>query len=422
MLNFTFRTFALVALLGAGLSAQITYMYDVSSPGVLEAMNLDSAAFPDGGPSLDPLLPGPLPNAGLLPPAAFPAGAQAADDVARTVYTTDGVMIAVDHTPNSLYYGGPVPPLPPPVAPILPAGFGPVISGMAMDSAGGILWVCDPFGLCVPLAPFAPFPALAGPVAIPGLVGPPVVGLGYESSTGPLWAVDAGGAVYNFTVGGAPVGPQPVVVVPSVIGFLFNGLTVNTSNGPGAFAPPGCSMETGSQHVVITDGAFLYDAVPGIAPPKPLVGASLTGLGVVGLAYASECQVLPGFAGCASAAAPFATAGTAISNHVGASAFTALELKGAPPLTSVVFAADLCPIPGGAFVPASGETLWVSPFSPGFVMAGAITDAAGNAAIPLSFVPLPAGVEFVFQWGIADPLAPLGVCLSDAALVKTGLR
>jgi hypothetical protein len=402
-------------------SAQITYTYDVSSPGIVEAMNLDSAAFPDGAPTLDPLLPAPLPNAGLLPPAIFPAGAQAHDDATRIIYTTDGFAIARDYAPHAFAFGGAGAPLGPPVAPVIPPPFAGPLTGLAMDSVGGVLWACDPFA-AIPLSPLPPHAPLGPPVTFPVIPfgSPPMVGLGFESATGTLWSVDSSGAVFNITTAGVPVGPQPVTVVPSVIGFLMNGLTVNTTNGPGAFGAPLCSPETGGQHIVITDGVYIYDAVPGISPPLPIVGTSYSGLGVVGLAYASEAQVLPGAAACpTSGATPMA--GTLAPNWVGGGAFNALMVTGAPPMTALLLVADLCPIPGGAFIAASGETLWVSTLTPTAAVGGAVSDAAGTAMITVPFAIAPHGVEFTFQWGIPDPLAPLGACLSDACLVRTGL-
>ncbi|MEE9391791.1 MAG: hypothetical protein V3W41_04715 [Planctomycetota bacterium] len=411
--SLVFVAIALLASVGFG---QATYVYDVTSFGAFEQHYLDSAAYPDGTPSPVGLYP--APSAGALGLAVFPLGAMASDDTTTTIYSTDGFAMAMDLNFSYVPFVAPGPPTP--LAPIVLPPFWAGISGLAVDSVGGVLWAGDPFGSFAPYPLVPPFVPLAAPILIPspavGVV--PMVGLGYESSTGTLWSVDAGGAVFNFTIAGVPVGPQPVVVIPSAVGFLFNGITVNTTNGPGALGAPPCSAQTGSQHVVITDGVFIYDAVPGIAPPMPILGGS--GLGTVGLAYSSDPQILPGFAGCPTTGAGPMVAGSTMPNYNGPGAFNGLTLTGAPPLSTVVLVADLCPIPGGALL-GSGETLWISPLSPTFAIGGALTDAAGTAVFPLSWVPVPAGLQFSCQFAAPDPAAPLGVCLSDAITVTVGL-
>ena len=399
------------------LPAQVAYSYDFATPGIEFQTNLDSAAYPLGAPSADPFMPGPMPNAAALGFTPFPFGAQAADDAARIIYTTDGAAIAMDYDPLTLAVGPPGPPLGPPFPVPLPAGFG-GITGLAYDAAGGVLWASG-VGAFIPLMPVPPFGPLAAPLPIPSLPGgPPITGLGFESSTGTLWACDATGAVFNFTVGGVPIGPQPVAFAFTA-GGAVTGLAVNTTNGAGSFPGPGCSLRSGAQHVVVTDGMAIHDVVPGTAPPVLIPGGSFQQS--TALTYCSDPQHLPGFTGCPSAPFLAPRAATALANWVGPGSLNSAQLIGGPPSTSVTVIADLCPIPGGAFIPSSGETLWVSPFSSTFLMASTLTDAAGDASFPYALSIAPPGIEFVFQWVIPDPLAPLGACLSDANHVVTGL-
>ena len=101
---------------------------------------------------------------------------------------------------------------------------------------------------------------------------------------------------------------------------------------------------------------------------------------------------------------------------------TGLAIAGATPMIGVTGLFDLCPIPGGAFLPASLETLWISPFSVGFATFGVATDAAGFGALPFMIPPgAPlAGIQFSYQFPIPDALAPLGVCLTDGETVTSG--
>ncbi|MEE9394887.1 MAG: hypothetical protein V3W41_20555 [Planctomycetota bacterium] len=404
------------------LAAQVTMVLDAANPGTMDRSYMPSSAYPLGAP--DNIGPFPLPSAALLPAAILPAGGMACDQTTSTVYVSDGVLISMDaNSPYLLLNGLPFPiPVPPaPAIPPLPGPglppFGP-ITGLAVDVAAGILWASDPFSYCAyPLAP--PYlPLIAASIPIPGipLGGPPISGLGFESSTGTLWACDVGGLIYNFTPAGLPVGPQPVGALPFVVAPL-NGLAVNTSNGPGGFAPPPCSGQVPSNHINVTDGFAVYD-VAGISPPIPLAFAS--GAGAYGLAYSSDFQISLGFAGCPSAPI-FPLPGLMKEAHVGPGGGNALVLVGGPPLATIALLADLCVIPGGLFIPGSGETLWISPFTPSYVMGFALTDVLGNASIPVTFVPAPAGVQFSFQWAFPDALAPLGVCLSDAVTITTGL-
>lgn len=409
-------TIALAALLAAAAPAQASFTYDVTSPGFVEQQYLDSATYPDGALSAVPGPGLPTPNAMALPAAAFPGGGIASDDVGTTLFTTDGFLLAVDTNPAYLAVTPPLPPTPP-VAIAFPPGFGPLVTGMGCDSTGGVLWMSDPFGVA-PFSSTPPYAPLGPPFPVPGAGIAPIVGLGHEPSTGTLWAVDAAGAVYHFMPGGAPVGPQPVTTVVSIPGFLFNGLDVNTTNGPGSFPSPACSLQTGSQHVVVTDGVFLYDAVPGIAAAIPLAAGS--GFGVVGVACSSDYQVVPGFVGCPASGAAPAVLSLAPNSTGPVSPPNGVVMVGGPPLAPVFVAADVCPVPGGAMT-VGGEVLWISPFSPSAVIGIIGTDAVGSVLIPLPWAFVPAGLQLTVQFAIPDALAPFAACLTDAATITTGL-
>ena len=411
----TFKILALALILAASTQAQVAWVDDGLTPGAVFDTYLPSAAYPVGAPS--PIGPFPNPAAGALLPATFPGGGVAIDEFGPFIYTTDGFGITMDLHAQYLPFTPVLPPPPGPFpAPALLTG-GP-ITGMAFDAATGTLWMCDPgsYGPFTPVPPFLPLgPAI--PFAPP--TGAALTGIDIEAATGSLWLCDAGGAVFNLTPGGLPIGPQPVVVVPSVTGGPFMaGICVNDSNGPGSFPPPFCSPQLPGFHICLTDGVMVYDALPGGLGPIPLPGAVALMPAARGMAYSNDFQITFGSVGCGSTGV-IPLPGTAMPNFNGPGAFTALRLTGAPPATSVFCLADLCPLPGGALL-ASGESLWINPLSATYSLLPALTDAAGDAALPVSYVPVPPGIQFSFQWAIPDSSKPLGFCLTDLVTLTIG--
>lgn len=402
----------LVALLAVAASGQVFYTADAAIPGVAFDTYAPSAAYPVGAPSA--IGPPPLPAAAGLA-IGTPFGGMAIDSFTNTVYTSDGFAVAVD---SNLIYS-PFAPPPPPMGPFpMPYPTGAPITGLAMDSAAGILVATDGFTVTpYPLAP--PFVPLAAPVPIPVALPAPISGLGYEPSTGTLWGVDLGGVVINFTsLPGPLVLLAPPIPVPLMAGLPAGGLAVNSSNGPGSFPPPFCSTQLPAPafHIAVTDGVFVYDVLTG-APPIPHIAPS--GAGAYGLAFSSDFQITFGAVGCPTTGT-FPIPGMLSPGILGGPIANGLAIAFAPPATAVTMMFDVCPLPGGAAL-ISGETLWINPLSPGFATAGLTTDAAGFGLFPLPFAILPAGVQFSVQWAVPDALAPLFFCLTDLLTITNGL-
>ncbi len=396
------------------LHAQGVYVLDSGTPGGASSIYLPSPAYPTGG--AGPLGVVPMPASGFLAPGAF--GGMAIDQTTGFVYATDGVTITVDANPIYLPFAA-VPPALPLPAPAPPLLGGLPINGMAIDSIAGILWMTDGvslggFTLAAPYLPVTPAVPLA---FLPA--GGLLTGLGWETSTGSLWGCDAGGRIFNFTTLGVPIGPQPVSLAPSPIGIPMAGMAVNGSNGPGSIGAPFCSTQVPGFHICVTDGAAIYDALAAVVSfiPNP----AFTGGPARGLAFSNDFQILPGGVGCPlTGATPIG--GWAKATHTGPAGANAISMVGGPPATTTLLLYDTCPVPGGIFIAASGETLWVSPLSPSFAFVPLFTDAAGAISVPVSLAPAVSGITYTMQFAVADSLAPLGYCLTDAFQFTTGVQ
>ena len=401
-----------VMLLCLGLRAQVVYVVDSASPGSARDVNLPSPVDPAGGGShLGTAL---LPASAAL--AAGPlAGGATIDQTNSTVYVCDGTLITQDYNPRYLPFVV-VPPviLPPSPAPTLLTG-GP-ITGLAIDPTAGILWMTDGFSLggFTTAPPYLPVVAPV-PLAFLTPVFPGLTGLDWEPSTGTFWGCDAQGNIYHFTAAGAPLGPQPVSTIPTA--GPLGGLAVDRSNGPGAIGIPFCSTQVPGFHINVTDGVAIYDGlVPGLL--IPMATPSLAP--ARGLAFAADFQIAKGSVGCPPTGG-IPAVGTIKATHNGPGGANALRYLGGAPLTTTLLLYDNCPIPGGLFIPASGETLWLNPLSPTFGFATFVTNAAGSITVPVNFSPSLPGLRFTLQWAIFDPASPLGYCLSDAVQIISGL-
>ncbi len=394
------------------LSAQVVYVQESGVPGIANDVNLPSPLDPSGGGTLFGAMP--LPSSAVLAPGII-AGGMTIDQTTSTIYSSDGFLITMDTNPRFVPFTGFFPvPGPAFPAPVVITG-GP-ITGMAMDPTAGILWMTDGFGLggYTPAPPYAPLvPAIALPFL--GAAAAGLSGLDFEPSTGTFWACDPIGGIFNFFPGGAPVGPQPVAF--TLAAGPLGGLAVNRSNGVGSVGIPFCSPQVPGFHICVTDGPTIYDALTaGAVIPNP----ASSGTPARGLAYSNDFQIAFGGVGCpSSGTAPIP--GTIKATHTGAGGGNALMMVGGPPVTTTLLLYDICPIPGGLFIPASGETLWINPLSTTFMFATFLTDAVGTIMVPVSFTFAATGITFTLQWAVYDPAAPLGYCLTDAFQFISGL-
>jgi hypothetical protein len=251
-----------------------------------------------------------------------------------------------------------------------------------------------------------------------------MTGLGYDPATGTIWTSDVIGAVFHFTPPPAltAIGLQPVAF--AVAGDInAGGLAVNSSNIGGAFPPPPCSTQSSGFQICVTDGVFVYDAIPGVALPIPIPNPNPPpGLGAVyGLAFSNDFQITPGSVGCMTTGTN-PVPGTLMPNFVGPGPANALTLASAPPATASFLGIDLCLAASPFVAPATGEALWLDPTSPSLLIFATMTNAAGEAFFPVSYPAGFEGIQFSFQWAIPDPAHQLNVCLTDACTVTLGLR
>ncbi|MFT7616764.1 MAG: hypothetical protein ACI97A_000393 [Planctomycetota bacterium] len=394
------------------LPAQVVHVLESGTPGIANDVNLPSQLDPVGGGTLFGAEP--LPGSGALFPGPL-SGGMTIDQVTSTIYASDGFTITTDINPRYFPFVAVVPfPGPPAPAPAIVTG-GP-ITGMAIDTVAGILWMTDGFGLAG-FAPVAPYPMIVPPVPLP-FVAPftgGLSGLDWEPSSGTFWACDPTGGIYHFFLGGAPIGPQPVTFVPAA--GPLGGLAVNRANGAGSIGIPFCSTQAPGFHINVTDGFMIYDALaPGSFIPNP----ASSGTPARGLGYSADFQVAFGAVGCPTTGA-FPFAGMMKATHTGPGGANAIKLVGGSPSTLSLLLYDICPVPGGLFIPASGETLYINPLSPTFAFAPFVSDAAGSVTVPVSYSFAATGITFTLQWAIFDALAPLGYCLSDAFQFISGL-
>ncbi len=407
--------FILLVALSLGTQAQVVHVLESSLPGAAQDVYLPSAGYPAGGATFFGVEP--LPGSGALAPG-LRSGGMTIDQVTGLVYSSDGFTIAFDFNPLYAPFTTP-PPVPLPV-PAPPLSGGP-ITGMALDTTAGILWLTDGISLggFTPTPPFVPvtLPVLL-PFVIPGTAG--LTGLDFDSSTGTLWGCDLTGAIFNFTTAGVGVGPQPVSVVPlPSFSSGLGGLAVNRTNGAGSVGAPFCSSQITGYHICVTDGPLIYDGLVLANPPIPNTFTS--GSPARGMAFSSDFQILPGAVLCPTTGIK-QLIGTAKATHNGTGGANAFRLKDAAPLTLALLLYDFCPIPGGLFIPASGETLWINPLSMTFGFGNFITDAMGEVTVPIGFSFALAGIQYSMQWAVSDVLAPLSYCLSDGMTWTIGVQ
>lgn len=322
-----------------------------------------------------------------LPVLAYPCGDATMNNVTGVIYATNGAVISQT---NDGRYG-----VLAPAAAVAPAPVGPLggfVFGMALNPILGVLYLTS--GAVIGTTPAAPPYVLAGapvPFAFP-ILAPPMTGLDYDVLTGSLWACDAGGNVYNCTVGGLPIGVQPVLLgagPPMATDLVVNR---HVGNVPGTYV-----QFVGLGVINYATGALQPSAMLGIPPGTEN-----------GLAFHDHPGSLGGSCGCGGAVGP--VNGVTSPSFVGNAGF-GFTLTGAPPLTTVINAGDFfvapSPFPGGC-------TLWL-PFPPALLFF-LTTDAFGNATQP---IPLPAALALIgltgyCQWAVPCAANPTGFTLSNA--------
>jgi len=454
----------MLAALSVALSAQAAYVLE-DGTGFAGSKYLPSAGHPYGADSVR----GPMYLAEFnnLPPATInnpnaPVGGICIDQQRGTVYSCDGFTVQRESHPE---YNPPVLTTSVGLGVYFPSN---TITGMAIDSERQRLWCCDDkfilsFDVSQPGFPPVGFPN-PGPDWLYWLDPTDYIcGLGWESSAtvlvppgvgvptpavagaGHLWACATNGEIYRFDVNGDPVGPQPLSVV-NAIGTL-GGLAVNTTNGGGPTgapwntngsvpAPP-CSFQQAGYHIIVSDGQNIYDAFSNAYGPLAVGNGNGS---ILGLAYSSDGQLLPGTSPCplngATAGAPGtggnmpAIATSQAQTHINP---LTVDLTLGPVNNVCMLLVDLCPISGGTGAPfgglplPTGDTMHIWPLSGSYIgITGLTTNGFGVQQFTLpapTVMVMQAGVQFSFQYYFLDAANPtLYGCFTDGMTLIWGLH
>lgn len=425
---------ALVLLLAAAGAAQTAFVLNRGVSSNVQpayAAWLPNAAYHGGNAYVPPFLRPELPNyyAGSivatgtpLPPVAHEGGL-AIDQDARIVYATDGTSFLSQDSHD--IYGSPptAPTVPLPLAGA-PAGS---ITGLAVSSAAGLLYICGsttfqarsktyPYAAAGPVIPIPPF------IGIPG-----ATGIEYDPATGTLWACNVMGATVQFTTTGALLAAFPPPPVPGL--GPIRGIAINSTAGPLAAPPPPGQLP--GFRVCLTDGAKIIDAM---APFGTLALAAGFESYCRGLAISADPILLPGrYVASAHrynndptySPYPFyyPTIGITRPTCANLSSISWLTLDCSSPFTPVLLIADLLPLgaSGGGLL-VGENVLWLSPFTPTFLGLPLMTNGAAHVEIGIPLSLLPPGFQLTTQWLVADPAAYLGYEMSDALLFNVALR
>ncbi len=211
---------------------------------------------------LPPLLVYPqLPALPLIPP---PAGDSTFDNTIGCHWVCNGALLAAQPTPMFPPLA-PIPPAVPIPAAILGAIGGGPVTGIALDSVAGILFLTGAPGITIGVAPVPGLPVLVPPFAMPFLpVMPPFTGLEWDSVAGTLIYCDMGGTTYTVFPGGVPAAPPMPPLAPMVFGpvtdiALDRTLAVNPFGMRSLYA-----QGVGGGYIDVRDpGAMPQPSVPG---------------------------------------------------------------------------------------------------------------------------------------------------------------
>jgi hypothetical protein len=314
-----------------------------------------------------------------LPPA-FPTtplpGDSTFDESIGVHWYTDGLMFAAMPLPGWTP-GGPVPPGPIPISGAAFMAIGGTITGIALDAAAGIMYVCGLSGIVVGVTPVAGMPIVIPAFPVPTAFAP-VIGLEFDGATGSLWAIDATATAHNFLPGGVSLGPAVTTV--HVLPDVPNDLAIDKI---------GSFNAAGLRPLYITGGGVVVDMTD---PAAPMFAVGFDAAGIAFVNHPAEEPPLPGCEGCPMA-------------YAGPTAFT----TSAATTGNGVFTIGAGGLPAGAFVVFAFDTV-AAPFP--FPLVN------GPAACPLGLMPSP-----TLLLAIGGPAGPAGDVLLPLSLtgVSVGL-
>jgi hypothetical protein len=357
-------------------------LFAVALAGTVQAQRL--AAYAPAGAfiaELQPaniLLPAPVPpvlgypQIPPLPVIAAPAGDSTFNNTLGFHWVTNGAMLAAQPTPMFPPLG-PIPPamlIPPAV--IAAIGGGPV-TGNALDSVAGIMYLVGAPGVTIGVAPVAGMPVLVPPFPLAFPFVGPITGLEWDSVAGTLYACNAAGVTYSYFPGGLPAAPP---IVPAI---LMPGMATDVAVDRTLALNP-----VGLRPLYVLAGPAYFD----IRNPLPLMQPAIPGLGQ-GLAFINHsASNMPG-AVCPCPATTYPIVGPIMTSVMtfGNAAWGA-TMTGLPPGFPMVFGFDV-----GGFLP--GFPVINPPVGCGLgltltgttILAPVAADAFGVATLPLGLIP-----------------------------------
>jgi hypothetical protein len=364
----------LALLVSATASGQHLVLYDPPpGPGMFVEVQLASPLLPGGAPTAF------YPNVPILPPpplVAPPPGDSTFDSVTVRNWFTNGAILAQTPTPAFPPVGPVMPAFP--IAPAVLAAIGAaggLVTGIAIDSAAGIMYLTAAPGMVIGVAPIPGTPVLVPPF-VPGFAMGPICGLDWDAITGTLLAVDFAGVVYQFLPGGLPFAPPtPPFPMPAPPGDV-------------AIDKTGFLTPLGLRSIYVNAGPMVFDVTGGALPiPTPAVAPT-------GLAFlAKAASNMPGGAcACGPIMPVLGTSGPMVSGN-GAFAIT---VGGLPPGTPVLMAYDIVFNPLFPPINVTGCGLGIIPPSLTVVSFFTLAGPGGVAAWPLPLF-LPPGIGPVFN-------------------------
>ncbi|MBL8735028.1 MAG: hypothetical protein JNL12_01245 [Planctomycetes bacterium] len=335
----------------------------------------------------------------LPPPMAAMAGDATFDNLAGVTWFTNGGVLAAMPTPT-------FPPLFLPPAPVLPippavlAAIGGPVSGIAIDPVGGplgVMYLVSAPGIVIGVAPVPGLPVVVPPFPI-GLLTGPISGLEWDGITGSLWAVDVGGVAYNFLVGGAPIAPPLPPAFPMVAPAGDIAIDKVATINPAGLRP-----------LYISTGPMVFDTRDPTGVPFP------SGPMGTGLAFMNHPAATPPAGACVCPAFFTPTNFTTSVMSSGNGAW-GIGMTGLAPFGLAIFGFDAAFDPTFPLINGVGCPFGL--FAPAIVLATA--DATGTivAPIPLTLVPIGAGIYN--QNASVCPTDPLGYVLTPMQWLVAG--
>lgn len=324
-------------------------------------------------------------------PAFPPFGDSTFDNVLGLHWYTDGNTFAAMPSPTIPAAAAPPPPFPLTPA-VLAITLGP-IAGIAIDSATGVMFLCNPVGVVVGVLPT---PAM--PIVVPSffIAWPtaPITGLDWDGATGSLYAVDVAGTTYNFLPGGALLGAPipPPFPLPATPGDIAIDRTLRLNSA-------------GLRPLYVAYGSQIVD----VNDPTPTVFSAGT-ISADGLAFLNFPGSEPPNASCICPGTTYPTPLTVNGPMTAGNGAFAVGYGGMPVGFPMLFLFEVTGLTNTTYpwINTVGCGLGLIPGSPGLVLLSGVAGPTGTATVPLNLggPSLPLGTTLFLQGATfcaADP-------------------